>query len=81
MRFVEITLFLAPFVIFAVWRMTATVGGPTSPRVLAASAALLVLLLGALLWLHREGALPQDTTYVPARLEDGRIVPAHGAAQ
>ena len=81
MRFVEIALFLAPFVIFAAWRMTATVSGAPSPRVLAASAALLVVLLVALLWLHQEGALPPGTTYVPARLEDGRIVPAHGAAQ
>jgi hypothetical protein len=81
MRFVEITLFIAPFVLFAAWRLTATVSGGPSPRMLAASAALLVLLLAGLLWFHREGALPPDTAYVPATLQGGRIVPAHGAAQ
>lgn len=79
MRFVEIALFLAPFVIFAAWRLTAPLADP-SPRLIAASAALLVLLLASLLWLHREGAVPTGDVYVPARLQDGRIVPAHGAA-
>lgn len=77
MRLVEIALFIAPFVIFAAWRLTAPAVGP-SPRVLAVSVALLLTLLGALLWFHMEGALPPDTAYVPPRLEDGRIVPAHG---
>jgi hypothetical protein len=81
MRFVEIALFLSPFVIFAAWRMTATVSGAPSPRVIAASVALLVLLLAGLLWFRREGALPPAAGYVPATLENGRVVPAHGAAQ
>lgn len=80
MRFVEITLFLAPFVLFAVWRMTTPTGGP-SLRVVAASAALLALLLAALLWFHQEGALPPGTAYVPAQQQNGHIVPGHGAAQ
>ncbi|HVC59708.1 MAG TPA: DUF6111 family protein [Acetobacteraceae bacterium] len=77
MRFVEIALFLTPFVVFAAWRMAAPAGRP-SPRLIAASAATLALLLAALLWLHREGALPPGTAYVPATLQDGRVVPAHG---
>jgi Family of unknown function (DUF6111) len=81
MRYVEIILFIVPFVVFAAWRMTAAVGGGPSPRVIAASAALVALLFAALLWFHREGALPPDTAYVPATLQDGRIVPAHGAAR
>jgi hypothetical protein len=80
MRFLEIILFLSPFVVFAAWRMTATVSGGPSPRLIAASAALLVLLLAALLWFHREGALPPGTAYVPATIQDGRIVPGHGTA-
>jgi Family of unknown function (DUF6111) len=80
MRFVEIALFIAPFVIFAAWRMTTPTAGP-STRVVAASAAVLVVLLAALLWLHREGSLPSGTAYVPATLQDGRIVPAHGVPQ
>ena len=58
MRYVEIILFIVPFVVFAAWRMTATVAGGPSPRVIAASAALVALLFAALLWFHREGALP-----------------------
>jgi hypothetical protein len=77
MRFVELALFLAPFVLFAAWRMTSRVS-ELSPRMLGVSAAVLVLLLGALLWLHREGALPSGTAYVPSTLEDGRVVPGHG---
>ncbi len=78
MRFVEITLFLSPFIVFAAWRMTTPVSGAPSPRIIAASVALLVLLLAGLLWFHREGALPPNTVYVPPSLQDGRIVPAHG---
>ena len=78
MRFVEIALFLAPFVVFAAWRMATPVGRP-SPRAVATSAALLALLFAALLWLHQKGAVPPNAAYVPATLQDGRIVPAHGA--
>ena len=78
LRFVELVLFLSPFLLFAVWRATAYAGLP-SPRLIAASFALLMLLLAALLWFQREGALPSGSTYVPAHLEDGRVVPGHGA--
>jgi hypothetical protein len=78
MRFVEIALFLSPFLVFAAWRLTTPSAGP-SRGVLAASAALLALLLAALLWFHGQDALPPGTAYVPATLQDGRIVPAHGA--
>lgn len=80
MRFVEIVLFVAPFVMFAAWRLTTTTMAGPSPRVVAASAVLLAALIAALLWFHREGSLPPDTAYVPATLQDGRILPAHGAA-
>ncbi|HTW71541.1 MAG TPA: DUF6111 family protein [Acetobacteraceae bacterium] len=77
-RLIELLLFLAPFILFAAWRVTATAHGP-SPRVVAASIVLLGVLVGALLWLQREGALPTGSTYVPAALHDGRIIPGHGA--
>jgi Family of unknown function (DUF6111) len=80
MRFVEIVLFLAPFIVFAAWRMTSPLAD-LSPRLITASAALLVLLLVTLLWLHQEGAVPPGQVYVPATLQDGRVVPAHGAPQ
>jgi hypothetical protein len=78
MRFVEVALFLVPFIVFAAWRLTTPTAGP-SPGVLAASAALLALLVGALLWFHRQDALPPNTAYVPPTLQGGRIVPGHGA--
>jgi hypothetical protein len=78
MRYVEIALFLTPFVIFALWRLASPAAGPPM-RVVAASAALLVMLIAALLWFHQQGAVPSGSAYVPATLQDGRIVPAHGA--
>jgi hypothetical protein len=80
MRYVEIALFLTPFVIFALWRLTSPAAGP-SVQVVAASAALLVMLIAALLWFHQQGAVPSGSAYVPATLQDGRIVPAHGGPQ
>jgi hypothetical protein len=80
MRYVEIALFLSPFVVFALWRLTTPAAGP-SAQVVAASAVLLALLIAALLWFHQQGAVPPGAAYVPATLQDGRIVPAHGAPQ
>ena len=79
LRFAELALFLSPFLLFLAWRVAAYAGWP-STRVVASSFALLVVLIGALLWLQRQGALPTGAPYVPAALHDGRIVPAHGAA-
>lgn len=78
LRFAELALYLSPLLLFALWRVTAYAGWPSS-RVVAASFACLLLVLVALLWFSREGALPPGATYVPARLQDGRIVPGHGA--
>ncbi|HUB11022.1 MAG TPA: DUF6111 family protein [Acetobacteraceae bacterium] len=80
LRFVELALFLMPFLLFAAWRITATAAGP-SPRLVLVSVVLLGLILAALLWFQREGALPSGSTYVPATLHDGRIIPGHGAAR
>lgn len=78
LRFVELALFLSPFLLFALWRVTAYAGWPSS-RLIAASFAALLVLLAALLWFHQEGTLPSDSAYVPAQLQDGRIIPGHGA--
>lgn len=80
LRFVELTLFLSPLLLFALWRVMAYAGWP-SPRIVATSCGLLVLLLAALLWFHHEGALPSGSAYVPAQLQNGRIIPGHGAPQ
>ena len=79
LRLVELALFLAPFAVFAVWRLVA-VDGP-STRLLLAAACLLAALAGVLIWLSQDEALPPGSTYVPARLQDGKVVAGHGAPQ
>lgn len=79
-RFVELTLFLSPFLLFGVWRFALARGFPSTPA-LAAAAGLLVLTIGLLLWLIAHRALPPGTSYVPARLEHGRIVPGHAGPE
>ena len=78
LRLVELALFLAPFVAFAVWRFMAVEGGPPVSVVVGA-ACVLALLAGALIWLSQEDALPPGASYEPARLEDGKIVSGHAA--
>jgi hypothetical protein len=75
LRLVEVALFLSPFVVFAAWRFMAMEGGP-SPRLLIASACLLIALIGALAWLSQREALPPNTIYEPAHLENGQLIPA-----
>ena len=74
MRFVEIALFALPFLVFALWRFMAPDSGP--PKILvigvAAAVAAMVLMLVALWY---EDAAPADAGYVPARQEQGHIVP------
>jgi hypothetical protein len=78
LRLVELALFLAPFVVFAVWRFAAMEGGP-SVRVVVGAACVLALLAGTLIWLSQDDALPPGVSYQPPRLEDGKIISAHGA--
>jgi hypothetical protein len=76
LRLAELTLFLAPFVIFAVWRFSAMEGGPPVKLVVAA-ACVLVLMVGTLVWLSQERTLPPSTEYEPARLLDGQVTTGH----
>jgi hypothetical protein len=78
LRLVEVALFLAPFVAFAVWRFMAIEGGPPVSLVIGV-ACVLALLASALIWLSHEDALPPGANYEPARLEDGKIVSGHAA--
>jgi hypothetical protein len=65
-----------PFLVFVAWRFLApTAGGPPRVLVIAVTgsvAAMAVLLL--VLWY--EEASPPGALYVPAQLENGRIVPS-----
>ncbi|HEY7576961.1 MAG TPA: DUF6111 family protein [Acetobacteraceae bacterium] len=78
LRLAELALFLAPFVLFVVWRFMAAESGPPA-RVVAIAACVLALLAGALIWLSQDDALPPGATYEPARLQDGKIVSGHAA--
>lgn len=75
MRFVELAMLALPFVVFVAWRLLAPTASP--PRVLVIAvvgtvATMAVVLL--LLW-YKEAA-PPTALYVPAQLENGRIVPS-----
>nr|WP_294509076.1 hypothetical protein [uncultured Rhodopila sp.] len=72
-RLIEIFLFLAPFIGFAVWRLLFP--SPLPPLWLVASlAAFLAAMLAALLWMWHADAGDGKIRYVPARMQDGRVV-------
>lgn len=77
LRLSELVLFLSPFLLFGAWRLAARRGIP--PAAVTAAAGALLAMLGGLLWLSADRALPPGSGYVPAQLEDGRIVPGHGS--
>jgi hypothetical protein len=78
LRLTEIAMFVSPFLLFGVWRFAVARGIP-SKGMMAVAAGVLVMMFGVLLWFSQEGALQGDMSYVPAQLQDGRIVPGHGA--
>jgi len=80
LRLSELALFVSPFLLFGVWRLAAAYGFPSGTAVVLAAGALLVM-LGVLMWVGEERALPPGAAYVPARLEHGRIVPGHAGAK
>ncbi len=76
----EIGIFLIPFAIYAAY-LVATRAGVLSPaswplRVVVplAIVAFLLTILSLVLLAHFSGA-PPDSTYVPAHMENGRLVP------
>ncbi len=78
--FTEIALFLAPFVLYAVF-LWATKAGmmdaeswPVSRIVWLAIGALL-LVVGSFVYFARFTGAPPGSTYVPAHMENGKFVP------
>lgn len=76
----EIALFLAPFLVYAVflWATQAGVLHPKSwslPRVTWLVIAALVLMIGSFIVLAQWGGSAPGSTYVPAHIEDGQFVP------
>ena len=78
-RLIEILMFVAPFVAFAIWRLLFP--APLPPAWLVGWVSALVLLAAAGLfwsWFQVAGDARQD--YVPARVVNGHVVPARRVA-
>jgi heme/copper-type cytochrome/quinol oxidase subunit 3 len=78
--FTEIALFLTPFAIYAAFLVAtrAEILQPaawTMPRLAGLLIAALILVVGSFLLLAQFSGAPPGSTYVPAHIEDGRLVP------
>ena len=76
----ELALFLAPFVIYAIylWATQAGVLHPQSwplPRLVWLTVAALLLMAGSFVVLAQWGGDPKGSQYVPAHMENGQLVP------
>jgi quinol-cytochrome oxidoreductase complex cytochrome b subunit len=76
----EIALFLAPFVVYAIFLWATRAGvldadAWSVPRLAWLVIAALVLMIGSFVVLAQWGGSPPGSTYVPAHIEDGRFVP------
>jgi len=77
LRLLEIALFLVPFATFVAWRLGGS--GAPSPTLLGAALGVMLLLAASLVWFGSYDTLGPGQAYVPARVQDGRIVPGHAA--
>ena len=76
----ELALFLAPFVAYALFLWVTKAGvferASWSPKVLATLAIVaLVLMIGSFIYLAHFAGAPPGSTYEPAHVEDGQLVP------
>ncbi len=77
-RLAEIGLFLAPFALYITW----LIAGARTPRWLVWGTVVSTLAMAAgTIWFGLIHALPPGTTYEPAHVVDGVIVPGHAAAK
>lgn len=77
---IEVSLFLVPFVAYAifVWATQAGVLDPKSWSLPVLSWLLLAafaLMIGSFIVMAQFGGAPPHSTYVPAHIEGGRLVP------
>ncbi len=73
-RILELALFLAPFGLFAAWRLLAP-DTEIGPKHLTVVGLTLVLCLGLLVWIRMQDAEPPDTQYIPAHLHGTTVEP------
>jgi hypothetical protein len=74
MRWAELALFLVPFALFAAWRLAAVTA---RPQLVWGTLAIVFVLAAGTVWLGLSRRMDAGTAYVPARVEDGQIVPGH----
>jgi uncharacterized membrane protein YczE len=78
--FTEIVLFLAPFVLYAVflWATKADLLHPDSwpvSRIAWLAIAALLLVIGSFIYFAQFTGSPPGSVYVPAHMENGKFVP------
>ena len=76
----EISLFITPFVLYALFLWATREGvldvsAWSLPRLMWLTISALVLVITSFLFLAQFGGAPPGSTYVPAHMEDGRLVP------
>jgi hypothetical protein len=77
---IEVGLFLAPFVLYALFLLATNAGvvprkAWTPPRLAALVIVSLLLVVGSFLVLAQFSGAPPGSTYVPAHVENGKFVP------
>src|SRR5262249_38233015 len=77
---IELALFITPFVLYAlfVWAThegMLDVSAWSLPRLMWLTIAALILVIISLLLLAQSGGCPPGSTYIPAHMENGRLVP------
>jgi hypothetical protein len=78
--FTELALFLAPFVVYAIYLVATKTALMTMsswpPKVLASLAIVaLILMIGSFIYLSHFSGAPPGSSYEPAHIEDGKFVP------
>lgn len=79
----EIGLFLIPFAAYAMFLIATRAGvldkaSWSAPIVGWLSAAALLLIIASFAWLASFSGAPPGSTYIPAHVENGRLVPGTG---
>jgi len=78
--FTELLLFLAPFALYAAF-LLATRAGVLDPKswpvrhVMGLAIAALLLVIGSFVYFAHFSGAPVGTTYVPAHMDGGKLVP------
>jgi Family of unknown function (DUF6111) len=78
--FTEVALFITPFVLYALFLWATREGvldvdAWSMPRLIWLTICALVLVIISFLILAQFGGAPPGSTYVPAHMENGRLVP------